>query len=55
MIAKVVDAVDGGLARLGEVPPMIENGCDCPHGAQDGMAYHYVEHYCGYKREYPHR
>lgn len=30
-------------------------GCDCPHRTIEGDSSNYVDHYCGYKREYPHR
>ena len=35
---------------------VLENGCDCLQKPKlEGGPSHYVEHYCGYKREYPHR
>lgn len=30
-----------------------ENGCDCTHSSP--VDSHYVDHHCGYKRQYPHR
>lgn len=30
-------------------------GCDCPRRMSEGDPTNYVDHYCGYKREYPHR
>lgn len=42
-------------AASGLASPLEENGCDCPHRTAEGSPNQFVDHYCGYKREYSHR
>lgn len=59
VIAKAAAAPTNGDRRVLATVPSVEeeHGCDCPHRLSDegASSAHYVEHYCGYKREYPHR
>lgn len=51
MIAKAAAACGEKMAR-----DQLETGCDCTHSPVDGQQPdQYVDHYCGYKREYPNR
>lgn len=55
-VAASAVATNGNRRPLATVPSVDEHeGCDCPNRQEEGAPSHYVDHYCGHKREYPHR